>query len=560
MRKTLFLIGCLLLSAFAIAETPKWAGKAVKSVFTLKTFDASGMLIGSCNGFFIGQNGEAVSCFAPFKGAERAVVIDADGKEYAVTYIQGANEMYDVAKFLVDIKKATYLNIASAEASTGAATWLLPYAAKKKPVCPEGAISEAEIFNGDYAYYTLDMNSSEQQVGCPIVNENEEVIGITQPAAGDQSDKTYAVSVRFANDQQLNGLSINDPVFRSTGIAIDVPDNQQDAILSLYVSGAVLNESQYAHYLNRFITKFPKAADGYIYQARLHASKNDYRGADQDMEQALSHADGKDNVHYQYAILICQNIAKMQANNSMYEGWTLETALQHSQEAYRISPLPIYRQQQAQILFDLKQYDKAYSIYMELTNSELDKAEQLFGAAHCKLQSGDEKTALQLADSAVNTFTKPYTKTAAPYLFARGQMLHHTGKYRKAVNDYNEYESLMAAQLKGDFYFLREQAEFAGHLYQQALDDIKTAIEKEPTEIVYYAEKANIELRVGMIDEAISTAEKTISMQPRYSDGYLFLGVAQCVKGQKTEGLQNLNKAKELGNSQAQTLIDKYSN
>jgi len=36
-------------------------------------------------------------------------------------------------------------------------------------------------------------------------------------------------------------------------------------------------------------------------------------------------------------------------------------------------------------------------------------------------------------------------------------------------------------------------------------------------------------------------------------------GIAQCAKGNKQEGLQNLNKAKELGNSQAQTFIDKYS-
>ncbi|MDE5570727.1 MAG: tetratricopeptide repeat protein, partial [Prevotella sp.] len=67
-----------------------------------------------------------------------------------------------------------------------------------------------------------------------------------------------------------------------------------------------------------------------------------------------------------------------------------------------------------------------------------------------------------------------------------------------------------------------------------------------------------VELRGGMTDEAIETAKGCISIAPEDSDGYLFLGLAQCLKGQKTEGLQNLNKAKELGNSQAQSLIDKY--
>jgi tetratricopeptide (TPR) repeat protein len=117
----------------------------------------------------------------------------------------------------------------------------------------------------------------------------------------------------------------------------------------------------------------------------------------------------------------------------------------------------------------------------------------------------------------------------------------------------------MAAQVNANFYFLREQAEFAGHLYQQALNDIRRAVEMAPDELVYRAEKANVELRVGMIDDAIESAKGCISIAPGESDGYLLLGLAQCVKGLKTEGLKNLEKAKELGNSQAQSLIDKYS-
>ena len=62
-----------------------------------------------------------------------------------------------------------------------------------------------------------------------------------------------------------------------------------------------------------------------------------------------------------------------------------------------------------------------------------------------------------------------------------------------------------------------------------------------------------------MTDQAIETAKSLINLAPQESDGYLFLGLAQCVKGQKAEGLKNLTKAKELGNSQAQSLIDKYS-
>ena len=92
-------IGVLLLFFFSflpLYAQPSWVKKASKSVFTVKTFSKDGSLIGSTNGFFIGTNGEAISNFSPFKGASRAVVIDASGKEMTVDCILGANDMYDI--------------------------------------------------------------------------------------------------------------------------------------------------------------------------------------------------------------------------------------------------------------------------------------------------------------------------------------------------------------------------------------------------------------------------------------------------------------------------------
>lgn len=46
--------------------------------------------------------------------------------------------------------------------------------------------------------------------------------------------------------------------------------------------------------------------------------------------------------------------------------------------------------------------------------------------------------------------------------------------------------------------------------------------------------------------------------EPENSDGYLFLGLAQCMKGDKEQGVANLRKAKDLGDPQADSLIEKY--
>jgi tetratricopeptide (TPR) repeat protein len=79
-----------------------------------------------------------------------------------------------------------------------------------------------------------------------------------------------------------------------------------------------------------------------------------------------------------------------------------------------------------------------------------------------------------------------------------------------------------------------------------------------PQETLYYAEKASLEVRVGLFDDAIATSTESISINPEDSDGYLFLGLAQCLKGNKKEGIPNLQKAKDMGNTQAETLIEKY--
>ena len=551
------MIGCMLLATVSYAQNPAWTKKAAQTVFTLKTFSADGSLLASVNGFFIDEQGQAVSSFAPFKNAQRAVIIDAQGKEMEVDFLIGYNDMYDVAKFHVIAKKTQALSIAQNAASNGATLWLMPYAVKKMPACTKGTVSSAEQFGEGYTYYTLDMETSDQQVGCPILNEQGEAVGILQPSASGKSTTGYAVSARYANSLRMSALSQNDPVLRTVKIAKALPDDQSEATLALYVSSSTMSTEEYDQLINRFIEKFPQSSDGYIYRARQKMAKDDFQGADDDMKQAIKVGDMKDDAHYQYAQMVFQKI--LYKDDKPYTPWTLDFALEEAKAAYKVNPQPVYEQLQAQILFAQQKYDEAYNIYMELAKTDMMKAESYYAAAQCKTQMNDKEAALALLDSAVNTFTKPYIKTAAPYLYARAQALFEAKKYRPAVNDYNDYETLMAAQLGANFYFLREQAEFAGHLYQQALNDIRRAAEMEPNELVYRAEKANVELRVGMTDEAIESAKGCISMAPEGSDGYLLLGLAQCVKGQKAEGLKNLAKAKELGNSQAQSLIDKYS-
>ena len=139
----------------ASAQPDKWVKKATKAVFTLKTFNADGELIGSSNGFFITADGIAVSSYTPFRGASKAVVIDAMGKEYPVKSIIGANDTYDIAKFRVDANKCQTLRTAPS-AAENTQLWLLPYNAKNGYSCTAAKVKSVQKVSNDYDYYTLE--------------------------------------------------------------------------------------------------------------------------------------------------------------------------------------------------------------------------------------------------------------------------------------------------------------------------------------------------------------------------------------------------------------------
>lgn len=552
--KKISMICCLLFTALSSFAQPNWVKNASRSVFTLKTFAADGSLIASSNGFFTGTNGEALSNYFPFKGATRAVVIDAQGKEFQVIGIMGANDMYDVVKFRVNSAKTQPLALSSSIAPIGSMAYLLPYHDVK--AVKIGPIRKAETFQGDYSYYTVALSMGENQVSCPLLNASGQVIGMMQQPAVLGDSLSYAVSARFVDSLKITGLNYFDETFKLTQVKKLMPADIKEANLVLYFAGSQSDSAEYVSLVHDFIQQFPNAPDGYIYRAQQKTSAGDFTGAERDMEQALKFANPKDDTHFNYARLIYNK--EIYQSAQPYDGWNLDKALQQIQAAISINPVPTYRQLEGDIRFAKQQYDEAYEIYNSLLSTNLRSAELFFAAARCKEMQKDTTAMLALMDSTINMFSRPYLKEVAPYLWARSEARRNAGRYRDAITDLNDYETLMAATINDNFYYIRHQVEIQGRLYQQALNDINRSIQINPNEILYYAEKASLEIRVGLYDQAIATAKECIALNAENSDGYLFLGLGQCLKGQKAEGIKNLQKAKELGDTQADALIEKY--
>ena len=542
-----FIVGLMLTCSLTAMAQPAPVVKAAKSIFTLTTFAKDGSILASSHGVFIGNNGEAVALWSPFKGAAKAVVIDANGNKMNVETIDGANEIYDICKFRVD-GKAIGATLAAHQANKGEKVWLASYSVKK-PSAKQIPVSNTEKFNNTYHYYIFSSQEDDINIGCPILNSKGEILGLLQKSV--KGDEIHATDARFAYDQKISGMSVNDPVLKSTEIRTTLPDTHNDALLTIMMAQTTRDSLTHTLYISDFIHKFPKSIEGYTAQASEYLKANQFNQADEIMKRAINQVDKKDEAYSDYAKIIYQK--EVFKSDQPFANWSLDTALKQSQEAYKINPKSIYKHQQAQIIYAKGDYQQAYQMFMELTNSDIRNGEVFYEAAQCKAQlNAPREEYMALLDSAIAACPQPLTAVAAPYVLARGIAYDHNGETRKALTDYNQYDSLMVGRiLEPSFYYTRFKCESKLHQYQQALADIARAIITNPYEATYYAEMASLQLRVKMYEQAVETCARCLMIEPEYPDAWLIMGIAQKQLGKKDEATKALQKAKELGDKRA---------
>ena len=170
-RKFFLTLSLCLLTQWGMAQAPKWVEKAKQAVFSIATYDQNDQLLKTGNGFFVSEDGIALSDYSLFKGAKRAVIINSKGEQMPVLHIMGADDMYDVVKFRVDTrKKVDALPLANTQPATGTEVYLLPYSTQKSRSCTTGHVKAVDKVEGDYAYYTLEMQLKDKMLSCPVTN------------------------------------------------------------------------------------------------------------------------------------------------------------------------------------------------------------------------------------------------------------------------------------------------------------------------------------------------------------------------------------------------------
>lgn len=561
MRKTIILA---LLTIVATLTTHADIDKGTTgALVTITTSGITRNQIGTANGFAITTpladgttREEIISTYSPFKGAAAATVSLDKSKKAQALRISGANDLYDVVKFTIDTPAPHPLSIAAQPLAIGAKAFILHPASAKGNVLTPITIEQATTHSG-LTYYTISTTFNKAYVGCPMLNENGEVVGVIQNNASGETAKTFAIGIEFNSALEVGTMSAADPSLAAILMPKLLPAGKDQAASYLYLLTKNSTDSlSYLANLQDYIDAYPAATFGYTERAAYYTTSGQYAKAEADYANALEACDDKADVHHSMSVALYR--LNQRTDYQTYKDWTLDRALTEAQQAYATNASPFYLVQQGKCLYGLKRYMEAHDVYAKINQTNFRSSENLYYQSRSlEMAGGDSTKILALLDSAVERFIRPLKGDAAPYLYYRAQQYHKYGYYAQAYFGYKEYEELVGdANLNEKFFYTKEQAGFRANFYPQALADIEKVLLINPNEYIYLIEKALIETRIGNYEDAIYTATQAQKIDPEDPDSYKIIGISQGELGNKAEARKNLQKAIELGDDDAASWLN----
>ena len=541
--------------AMALATLPaaaqKWFKRARKAQVNIITYDASGQLLHSTNGVFADASGLVLTDYASLRGAARAVAIDEGGNQMEVKSVVGASALYDVASLLVEARKPAVIESAPQPPVLGDELYIMPYLSNRSGVATEATVEEVKTFGDGYLYLTLPVAPPERSASVPVVNGAGQLVGLLQMAAQAGSAKSFCIAADYVRSLHTTALAATSPDYRDILIRKQLPDDPQQAATFIYLTGT-RDTALYLAYLDDFCLRFPAEATGYVQRGETLAAAGRLAEAEAAWQQGLDAHAPADEILYSRARAV---YAQAQARGEQDGAWSLDQALADAEAAYAARPLPVYTALRGHILYARQRWDDACRCFLDVTHTNLRSADYFLYAAQCQQMKADTIAALELQDSAVACFTKPYMAEAAPSLLVRAQTLLSLNRFREAVADLNEYERLKLNDVNANFYYQRSQAEMRCRMFQQALADLERATRLAPTDAVLRAELAAVNYRLSQVDDAIVIARQAIDLDPQFADAHRILGVCLRAKGLEAEARAALQRAADLGDDLARQLL-----
>lgn len=172
--------------------------KCSPAVFYIKILDINGITTKTGSGFFINQNGLAVTNYHVISNAAKAVISTSDGKEYNITGVYGFDKDKDYALIQVDGTGFKSLSMADSDTvKTGAAAYAIGSPMGYKNTISVGIISSASRIIGDLPYIQTTAAISSGSSGGALLDASGNVIGITSMTAVGAQNINLAVPINL---------------------------------------------------------------------------------------------------------------------------------------------------------------------------------------------------------------------------------------------------------------------------------------------------------------------------------------------------------------------------
>lgn len=566
MKRILIWTALLVASVPALAQS-KFAAKVKKGIVSVNTYDRQGDLLRQGTAFYVGANGEAIADYKLFKGAYKAVVVDAAGKKADVDCVLGADDTYSLVRFRVETKGNTVLPAVASVLPMKSTLFVLNPDEKGTLRSEQAVVEDTSMIQGKYVYYGLDKKVDDHLLGSPVFNAEGRLVGILHSSMG---EKSYVLDARYRELLKMEAFPTRSATAALGNIFLHkgLPDNAEEALVYIYFKSRATSNEEYMDMVDRFVDTYPQNAEGYLRRATPLIDLHRFDDAERDLQKYLSLAEDKPTANLNVGSTIFDKL-RLQPE-PVYDKWNYDVVVEYLDKAISLNESTADAEQKkqmdsrckerkAQVLMSKEDYGGALAIYEALNQGEDRSPAYYYAISLARDARGDSASAaIEPLDSAIAMMGTPLPTEAATYVIRRGQLLANAGRYREAVQDYNQYCYLMNNKVSAVFYYERSQIEVNGRLFQQALDDINKTVEMAPRNALYQVEKAAITIRLGLYDDCIQACQAAISLNPNIVDAYRILGYAQLQKGDKANARINLQKAVELGDEAAQKIIGTY--
>ena len=544
----------IMLSASCIFAQSKDVRNGQRAVASLITY-SKGEIKANGTAVFVGNNSELLASSTPFYGADSAVVIDNSGKAHAVRNIVGIDDLFDCVKVRVaPVKKIKPLLLSSSKVNIGDELYMLSYGVKKSGMIePVKVLAVDSVYS--LAYYTLDKPMKASMLSLPLLNSKGELVAVVQQAASGDTVQSYAVSAALASALVPGTKNYGKGYYAGMNIRTAMPDTKEEALSCMYMQAMMRDSLSWLNAIKDFQVAYPKSYEGYQSLAEYIAIY--YRDMDRACkawDKALELTENKAEVYFGKGKVLYEIL--LGGDTVSHSMLSCENALAQVDKALLLNRQSLYLEYKAGMLYAMRRYADAVECYEELSAAEMRSPDIFAKSSQCYVLLNDYDNATAMLDSAVACYSDK-DKKAAPYILARAIVKISAENYRDAVFDLNAYERLSGGFLGADFYYMREQAELNCKMYQQALNDIETAIDLAPENLLYYIEKGMLCYRVKLVDEGVRTMEKACLLAPDAADTHYLLGLLYVQSGAECKAKESFEKAISLGHTDAAVQLGK---